>query len=63
MVPSMVHPAGQIGRRTFMGLVGVLALGPRAAFAQQKGRRKLGFLTQENSDTNYFLTGLTDALA
>lgn len=54
----------QIRRRTFVGLVGALALGPQAAFAQQKpqGRRKLGFLTQENSDTQFFLTGLTDAL-
>jgi len=47
-----------------MGLAGVLALWPQAALAQQKQprRRKLGFLTQENSDTTYFLTGLTDAL-
>src|SRR5262249_27619393 len=64
MVPTMVHPVGQIGRRTFLGLVGALALGPREALAQQKpqGKRKLGFLTQENSDTKYFLAGLTDAL-
>jgi putative ABC transport system substrate-binding protein len=57
----MVHP-GQIGRRTFVGLIGALALGSETALGQQKGRRKLGFLTQENSDTVYFLTGLTDAL-
>ncbi len=58
----MAHP-GQIGRRTFVGLLGALAaLGPRAALAQQKGRRKLGFLTQENPDTKYALTDLTDAL-
>src|ERR1700759_2827448 len=62
MVPGMGHRAGQIGRRTFLGLLGAAALGPQAAVAQQKGRRKLGFLTQENSDTRYFLTGLTDAL-
>ena len=53
---------GQIGRRTLLGLVGALALGPPALLAQQKGKHKLGFLTQENSDTRYFLTGLTDAL-
>ncbi|HEY2248345.1 MAG TPA: ABC transporter substrate-binding protein [Bradyrhizobium sp.] len=42
----------------------MLALWPQAAHAQQKQprRRKLGFLTQENSDTAYFLTGLSDAL-
>jgi putative tryptophan/tyrosine transport system substrate-binding protein len=58
----MAHP-GQIGRRTFVGLLGALAaLGPRAAPAQQKGRRKLGFLTQENPDTSYALTNLTGAL-
>jgi putative ABC transport system substrate-binding protein len=60
----MAHPAGQIGRRTFMGLVGVLALGARAALAQLKpqSRRKLGFLTQENPDTSYALTNLIGAL-
>jgi putative tryptophan/tyrosine transport system substrate-binding protein len=60
----MGFSVGQIGRRTFIGLVGALALGGQAALAQQRqqGRRKLGFLTQENSDTRYFLTGLTDAL-
>ena len=57
----MAHP-GQIGRRTLLGLLGTLALGPRIAFAQQKGRRKLGFLTQENPDTSYALTNLTGAL-
>src|SRR6201994_3851278 len=62
MVPGMGHRARQIGRRTFLGLLGAVALEPQAAVAQQKGRRKLGFLTQENSDTRYFLTGLTDAL-
>jgi len=64
MVTNMAYRAGQIGRRTFIGLVGALALRPMRALAQQKqhGRRKLGFLTQENSDTRYFLTGLTDAL-
>jgi putative ABC transport system substrate-binding protein len=58
----MAQPAGQIGRRTFIGLVGALALQPRIALAQQKGRRKLGFLTQENPDTAYALTNLTGAL-
>jgi ABC-type uncharacterized transport system substrate-binding protein len=58
----MAHPVGQIGRRTLLGVIGALALGPHAALAQQKGRRKLGFLTQDNSDTKYFLAGLTDAL-
>jgi putative ABC transport system substrate-binding protein len=61
----MAYPVGQIGRRTFIGLAGALVLTPQTALAQQKqpGRaRKLGFLTQENSDTAYFLTGLTDAL-
>jgi putative ABC transport system substrate-binding protein len=60
----MAHPGGRIGRRSFIGLAGVLALWPQAAHAQQKQprRRKLGFLTQENSDTAYFLTGLSDAL-
>ena len=58
----MAHPVGQIGRRTFVGLVGALALGPRTALAQQKGKRKLGFLTQENPDTGYALTNLTGAL-
>lgn len=64
MVANMALRAGQIGRRTFIGLVGALALQPTRVHAQQKrhGRRKLGFLTQENSDTQYFLTGLTDAL-
>src|ERR1700760_3590338 len=62
MVPGMGHRARQIGRRTFLGLLGAVALEPQAAVAQQKGRRKLGFLTQDNSDTKYFLTGLTDAL-
>jgi putative ABC transport system substrate-binding protein len=64
MVPNMAHPAGQIGRRTFMGLVGVLALEARAALAQQKpqAKRKLGFLTQENPDTGYALTNLIGAL-
>jgi putative ABC transport system substrate-binding protein len=57
----MTHRVRQIGRRTFMGLLGALALGPQAGLAQ-KGGRKLGFLTQENSDTRYFLTGLTDTL-
>jgi putative ABC transport system substrate-binding protein len=57
----MAHPVGQIGRRTLLGVIGALALGPHAALAQ-KGRRKLGFLTQDNSDTKYFLAGLTDAL-
>jgi putative ABC transport system substrate-binding protein len=55
--------AQHIRRRIFLGLLGVSALWARAGFAQQKGRpRKLGFLTQENSDTGYFLSGLTDAL-
>jgi putative tryptophan/tyrosine transport system substrate-binding protein len=58
----MAHPGGQVGRRTFIGLVGALALRPKAVLAQAKVRRKLGFLTQDNSDTKYFLTGLTDAL-
>ncbi len=58
----MAHPGGQVGRRTFIGLVGALALEPKAALAQQKGRRKLGFLTQENPDTGYALTNLTAAL-
>jgi putative ABC transport system substrate-binding protein len=61
----MAQPARQIWRRTFIGLLGALALWPQAALAQQKSQarpRKLGFLTQENSDTRYFLTGLTDAL-
>lgn len=60
----MAHRVGQIGRRTFVGLVGALALGPRVALAQQKplGKRKLGFLTQENPDTSYALTNLTAAL-
>ena len=59
----MAHPVGQIGRRNFIGLVGALALGPRTALAQKpQGRRKLGFLTQENPDTSYALTGLTGAL-
>src|ERR1700753_3020434 len=43
----MAHP-GQIGRRTFVGLLGALALAGQAASAQQEpaGRaRKLGFLT------------------
>jgi putative ABC transport system substrate-binding protein len=64
MVINMALRAGQIGRRTFIGLVGALALRPTRALAQQKqhGRRRLGFLTQDNSDTQYFLTGLTDAL-
>src|ERR1700751_1722375 len=62
MVPSMAHAAEQIGRRTFFGLLGALALGPRGALAQQKGRHKLGFLTQENPDTNYALTNLSAAL-
>jgi len=62
MVPGMRRKTGQIERRTFLGLLGAVALGPQSAIAQQKGRRKLGFLTQENSDTRYFLTGLTDAL-
>jgi len=65
MVPGMTGPARQIWRRTFIGLLGALALWPQAMFAQQKPQarlRKLGFLTQENSDTGYFLTGLTDAL-
>jgi ABC-type uncharacterized transport system substrate-binding protein len=60
----MAQPARQIWRRTFIGLLGALALWPQA-LAQQKppgSPRKLGFLTQENSDTQYFLTGLTDAL-
>jgi putative ABC transport system substrate-binding protein len=58
----MAHPVGQVGRRTFIGLVGALALRPQAALAQQKGRRKLGFLTQDNPDTSFALTGLTGAL-
>jgi putative ABC transport system substrate-binding protein len=58
----MVHPVGQVGRRAFIGLLGALALGRQAAFAQQKAKRKLGFLTQDNSDTKYFLAGLTGAL-
>jgi putative ABC transport system substrate-binding protein len=62
MVPAMAVSVGQIGRRTFIGLVGALALGRRTAFAQQKGRRKLGFLTQDNPDTGYALTNLTGAL-
>jgi putative ABC transport system substrate-binding protein len=64
MVPAMAHPVGQIGRRTFIRLLGALALGLQTALAQQRpqDRRKLGFLTQENPDTKYFLTGLTDAL-
>jgi putative ABC transport system substrate-binding protein len=62
MVPAMAVSVGQIGRRTFLGVVGALALGPRAALAQQKGRRKLGFLTQDNPDTSYALTNLTGAL-
>jgi len=45
-----------------LGLIGALALRPPPALAQQKGSRKLGFLTRDNSDTKYFLTGLTDAL-
>jgi len=57
----MAHP-GQIGRRTFVGLLGALALRPRGGLAQQKGKRKLGFLTQENPDTGYALTNLTGAL-
>jgi len=55
----------QIRRRTFLGLLSASALWPRVAIGQQKtpGRpRKLGFLTLENSDTKYFLTGLTEAL-
>ena len=60
----MAHPLGQIGRRAFIGLLGALALGPEAASAQQKpqGRRKLGFLTQENPDTSFALANLTGAL-
>jgi putative tryptophan/tyrosine transport system substrate-binding protein len=59
---AMVHPAGRIGRRTFIGLLGALTLGPQAALAQQKGKRKLGFLTQENPDTSFALTNLAGAL-
>jgi putative ABC transport system substrate-binding protein len=62
MVPNMARQIGQIGRRGFFGLIGALALRPPPALGQQKGRRKLGFLTRDNSDTKYFLTGLTDAL-
>jgi len=64
MVPHMAHGAWQIGRRTFVGLIGAVALGPGAALGQQKpqGRRKLGFLTQENPDTSYALTRLMGAL-
>ncbi len=58
----MAHPGGQVGRRTFIGLIGALALRSRAALAQQKARRKLGFLTQENPDTGFALTNLTSAL-
>ena len=57
----MAHP-GQIGRRAFVGLLGALVLRPEDALAQQKGKRKLGFLTQENPDTGYALTNLTSAL-
>ena len=57
----MAHP-GQIGRRTFVGLLGALVLRAEGALAQQKGKRKLGFLTQENPDTGYALTNLTGAL-
>jgi putative ABC transport system substrate-binding protein len=64
MVPGMMHRRGQIGRRPFLGFLGVLALWPRNALGQQKpqGRRRLGFLTQENPDTDYALTNLTAAL-
>ena len=58
----MAFSTRQIGRRTFIGLAGALALRPPPVLAQQKGKRKLGFLTQDNSDTKYFLAGLTDAL-
>ena len=58
----MAHPVAQVGRRTLLGLLGALALARQTAFAQQKGRRKLGFLTQENPDTSYALTNLTGAL-
>ena len=61
----MAFSAGQIGRRSFIGFLGAVVLGPQAAFAQQKqpGRvRKLGFLTQENPDTSYALTNLSAAL-
>jgi putative tryptophan/tyrosine transport system substrate-binding protein len=60
----MAQPMRQIRRRTFIGLVGALALSPAAALAQQKPAkpRRLGFLTQENSDTTYFLAALIEGL-
>jgi putative ABC transport system substrate-binding protein len=60
----MAFSVGHIGRRNFLGLLGALALEQSAALGQQKpqGRRKLGFLTQENPDTSYALTNLTGAL-
>ncbi len=57
---------GQLRRRQFLGLVGAgFAVWPAAAPARKKPApriRKLGFLTLDNADTEFFLSGLTTAL-
>lgn len=53
-------------RDFFIGLIGAgFAAFPRAIVAQPKPakpKRKIGFLTLDNADTQFFLSGLTEAL-
>jgi putative ABC transport system substrate-binding protein len=56
----------RVRRRNFIGLIGAgLVAGRLAAVAQSRPpvrKRRIGFLTLDNADTQFFLGGLTDGL-